>query len=209
MSADKVAATIHSPLFKIDSVDAILRLPSFTIYIMVLQICQYRVRRMSRLSQMLLNEQARRGLTDYKAAKEIGVLQQTYSSWKHGSVPRPNRYAAIAGWLGISPDMVRELAEEAGASTGSTKLPNIGAPLMGRGSATALTLDKLPIGFAKPEISGCYAVRIDGRNMWVNPNITPADGNTVILRSDGQGRIAQWPVEHDGEVHVVVLAEMI
>lgn len=164
---------------------------------------------MSRLSQMLLNEQAKRGLTDYKAAKEIGVLQQTYSSWKHGSVPRPNRYAAIAGWLHISADMVRELAEEAGVSSANTKLPNIGAPLMGRGSATALTLDKLPIGFAKPEISGCYAVRIDGRNMWVNPNITPADGNTVILRSDGQGRIAQWPVEHDGEVHVVVLAEMI
>jgi len=164
---------------------------------------------MSRLAQMIKNEQARRGATDYRAAQQIGVLQQTFSAWKSGSIPRPSKFEAVSQWLQISIDMMQELADEAKQSTGNTKLPDMGAPLLGRGTAAALTIDRFPIGHAKPSIEGCYAIRVDNRTLWVNPNITPAKGNTVVLRSNGTGSIAIWPAEHNGEVHVVVLAEMI
>lgn len=157
---------------------------------------------MSRLSQMLLNEQAKRGLTDYKAAKEIGVLQQTYSSWKHGSVPRPNRYAAIAGWLHISIDMARELCEEAVASTGSTKLPKLEPPVLGRVADRKegkFKFDSANAGSPGSRIpSSRYTVSVDtkvmepallvGTKAWLDPSVWPKVGNEVMVH--GKGGIA-------------------
>lgn len=160
---------------------------------------------MSRLSQMLLNEQAKRGLTDYRAAKEIGVLQQTYSSWKHGSVPRPNRYAAIAGWLHISIDMARELCEEAVASTGSTKLPRTVEQPAGRISDRKEGRFKFdPVstgsssGGSKRIPSSRYTVSVDtkvmepallvGTKAWLDPSVWPKVGNEVMVH--GKGGIA-------------------
>ncbi|WP_201269938.1 helix-turn-helix domain-containing protein [Sinorhizobium meliloti] len=161
---------------------------------------------MSRLSQMLLNEQAKRGLTDYKAAKEIGVLQQTYSSWKHGSVPRPNRYAAIAGWLHISIDMARELCEEAVASTGSTKLPRV-APVAEAGRVADRKEGKFKFDAASAGADGGsgsripssrYTVSVDtkvmepallvGTKAWLDPSVWPKVGNEVMVH--GKGGIA-------------------
>ncbi|UYE95828.1 hypothetical protein KNLIENLN_00015 [Sinorhizobium phage NV1.1.1] len=158
---------------------------------------------MSRLSQMLLNEQAKRGLTDYKAAKEIGVLQQTYSSWKHGSVPRPNRYAAIAGWLHISIDMARELCEEAVASTGNTKLPRV-APVAEAGRVADRKEGKFKFDPGSSGGSGSripssrYTVSVDTRVMepallvgtkaWLDPSVWPKVGNEVMVH--GKGGIA-------------------
>ncbi|UYE95783.1 hypothetical protein HAAEEKHM_00063 [Sinorhizobium phage AP-16-3] len=161
---------------------------------------------MSRLSQMLLNEQAKRGLTDYKAAKEIGVLQQTYSSWKHGSVPRPNRYAAIAGWLHISIDMARELCEEAVASTGSTKLPRV-APVAEAGRVADRKEGKFKFDAASSGAAGGsgsripssrYTVSVDtkvmepallvGTKAWLDPSVWPKVGNEVMVH--GKGGIA-------------------
>lgn len=157
---------------------------------------------MSRLSQMLLNEQAKRGLTDYKAAKEIGVLQQTYSSWKHGSVPRPNRYAAIAGWLHISIDMARELCEEAVASTGSTKLPRTVEQPKGRVADRKegkFKFDATNAGSPGSRIpSSRYTVSVDtkvmepallvGTKAWLDPSVWPKVGNEVMVH--GKGGIA-------------------
>ncbi|PDT86532.1 hypothetical protein CO676_02255 [Sinorhizobium sp. BJ1] len=145
---------------------------------------------------MLLNEQAKRGLTDYKAAKEIGVLQQTYSSWKHGSVPRPNRYAAIAGWLHISIDMARELCEEAVASTGNTKLPRVDQPA-GRISDRKEGRFKFdPVNTGSKRIpSSRYAISVDtkvmepallvGTKAWLDPAVWPQVGNEVIVHARG------------------------
>lgn len=164
---------------------------------------------MSRFSQMLASELKRREKSERELAREFGWSQQAFNTWLKGSVPRQQFYARIAKFLNVAIEDVEMLAKEATESTGSTKLPNLGAPMLGRGTASKVTLDKFPLGYAKPEIVGCYAIKVDGRNLWVNPNITPAAGNTVILRSEGHGRLAQWPVAHDGEVHVVVLAEMV
>ncbi|RVN04101.1 XRE family transcriptional regulator [Sinorhizobium meliloti] len=143
---------------------------------------------------MLLNEQAKRGLTDYRAAKEIGVLQQTYSSWKHGSVPRPNRYAAIAGWLHISIDMARELCEEAVASTGSTKLPKPEPPVLGRVSDRKEAKFKFePVGDRGRIPESRYAIDVAtnamepallyGTKAWLDPSTWPAVGNEVMVHS--------------------------
>lgn len=42
------------------------------------------------LANALRDERRRRGLSQEGAAKELGVLQQTYANWELGSVPRPS-----------------------------------------------------------------------------------------------------------------------
>ncbi|MDI7923382.1 XRE family transcriptional regulator [Ferirhizobium litorale] len=165
---------------------------------------------MSRLSQMLTNEQNRSGRTEREIASEFGWGQQTFNTWKKGSVPRPKMFAAIARFLKLNEEQVAELAEEALTSTGNTKLPDVGVAILAREAGGQLVFDE-PIGFAKPNIRGCYAVRVGGRHVWVNPKLRPVDGNEVVIRNGDEGRMATWPtaVEGDDEVHVVVLRETV
>jgi hypothetical protein len=114
----------------------------------------------------------------------------------------------ISNFLRIPVADVEMLVKEAASSTGNTKIPDMGSPVVGRGSPDSLTIDKFPFGYAKPQIAGCYAVRVDGRHYWINPLMTPAAGNTVLVRSGSEGRIDTWPCDGD-EVHVVVLSEMV
>ncbi len=164
----------------------------------------------TRLAQMLTNEQARSGMTEKEIAAKHGFSQQGLNTWKKGRAPRNVFYAGIADFLGITPEQVSELADEAKVSTGVTKLPDMGAPVMARGTSTALAIDKFASGYAQPAVSGTYAARVDGKMMWVNSRMKPADGNTVVVRGADTGRIATWPADlAEGEVaHVVVLAEL-
>jgi hypothetical protein len=120
-------------------------------------------------------------------------------------------YPALAAYLGISVDQIAELAEEAKISTGTTKLPNLGAPVMGSGTNNAIRIDQFASGYAMPAVGGTYAVRVDGKTMWVNPRLVPNKGNTVLVRNEGSARLATWPCKlADGEeVHVVSLAELV
>jgi hypothetical protein len=43
--------------------------------------------------------------------------------------------------------------------------------------------------------------------MWVNPHMTPANGNTVLVRDGDSGKLETWPCNAK-DAHVVVLAEM-
>lgn len=45
-----------------------------------------------------------KGVTPNEVAKAIGASQSTFSDWKHGSQPRPNRIKAIADYFGVSVD---------------------------------------------------------------------------------------------------------
>jgi len=165
----------------------------------------------TRLAQMLKHQQNKAGLTEKELAAKHGFSQQAFNSWKTGVAPRPKMYSAIAEFLAAKVEDVAMLAAEAKASAGTTKLPDMGAPVMARGTAGALEFDKFASGYAKPAVAGTYAIRVDGRHMWVNPRQRLADGNTVLVRSGGMGRVATWPVDLVyGEVaHVVVLAEMV
>jgi len=149
-------------------------------------------------------------MTESELGAKYGFSQQAFSSWKAGVVPRPKMYAGLAEFLRISVDQMSELADEAKASTGSTKLPDLGAPLMGRGSNDSIVIEQFTIGFAAPNISNCYAIRVDGHHLWIDPRITPVPGNTVLIRTKMRGALATWPVplQEGQEVHVVTLAEL-
>jgi transcriptional regulator with XRE-family HTH domain len=165
----------------------------------------------TRLAQMLANEQARSGMTEKEIANKYGFSQQGFNVWKKGVAPRNAMFAGIAEFLNITPEQVAELSAEARASSGTTKLPDIGAPIMARGTADAMAIDKFAGGYAMPSVNGTYAARVDGKMMWVNPRISPSDGNTVLVRTQDTGRIETWPcaVADGEEVHVVVLAELV
>lgn len=165
----------------------------------------------TRLAQMLKHQQNKSGLTEAELSAKYGFSQQAFNSWKTGVVPRPKMYSAIGAFLNASIDDVAMLAAEAKESSGTTKLPDMGAPVMARGTASSLAIDKYASGYAKPAVAGTYAARVDGRHMWVNPRLRPAEGNTVLVRGIDTGRIAMWPCAlEDGETaHVVVLAEMV
>lgn len=164
----------------------------------------------TRLAQMVVNEHNRSGMTERDLAAKYGFSQQALQTWKKGAVPRPVMYPALAAYLGVSVDQVAELAEEAKASTGSTKLPDLGAPVMGAGTPTTISIDQFASGYARPAVGGTYAIRVDGRMMWVNPRLSPAEGNTVVVRSGRAARLATWPCQltYGEEAHVVALAEL-
>lgn len=166
---------------------------------------------MSRLSQMIVSQQARAGLTESEISARYGFSQQAFNTWKKGSIPRPKVFAALAGFLNITTDELTDICKEASAGASTTKIPDLGAPVMGRGTASDVWIDKFAMGYAKPAYGGCYAVRIDGKYAWVNPRLTPTDGNSVFIRSKTSGRMSIWPCSlSDGEeAHVVILQEMV
>lgn len=163
---------------------------------------------MSRLSQMIVHELKSRGRSEPDIAREFGWGQPAFNTWKTGVIPRAQFHERLARFLRIDLAMLEDLVEEAKVSTGSTKIPDMGSPIKGRGPANSITMDEFPIGYGKPQTAGCYCVRVDGLLMWVNPHLTPAPGNTVLVVKDGSGRLEKWPAKVDGEAHVVVLAEM-
>lgn len=163
---------------------------------------------MSRLSQMLSAELKRRGKSERELAREFGWSQQAFNTWKSGGVPRQQFFVRLGDFLNISQTDLQMLIDEAKEGAGSTKLPNMGAPMMGRGSPQHITIDQFPFGYAKPQIEGTYAVRVDGRIYWANPNLTPVAGNLVLVREGNHGKLETWPCGGES-VHVIVLAEMI
>lgn len=163
----------------------------------------------TRLTKMLATAHLDSGMSETEIGARFGFSKQAFNNWKAGVAPRVQMYKPLAQFLCISPDQMKELADEAKLSTGTTKLPDMGAPVMGRGSGSTVMLDNFASGFAKPAVAGCYAVRVDGRHLWINPRLKPVDGNTVLVRADDVGRLMTWPVDVEGEVHVVVLAEMV
>ncbi|NTF69417.1 S24 family peptidase [Agrobacterium rhizogenes] len=148
---------------------------------------------------MLLNEQVTRGLTDREIAEKHNWLQQTFSRWKMGSLPRPHMFASIASFLQISTDMVRELVDEAKQSTGSTKLPKIGVFNTARVYGKVTDRKEGKYAFEafnqgrKRIPEGRYAIAIDtkvmepallvGTKAWIDPAIWPKPGNEVIVHA--------------------------
>lgn len=165
----------------------------------------------TRLAQMLVHQQNKTAMTEAELGAEYGWSQQSFWTWKNGSIPRNKMFPAIARFLQISIADLEELVDEAKISTGTTKLPNMGPPVMGRGTFADITMERFPSGYARPSVDGTYVVRVDGRNMWVSSTSKPTDGNTMLVRRDDAARLETWPVGlADGEeAHVVVLAEMV
>lgn len=66
----------------------------------------------TKLSELLIAEQTRRGWTDRECAAEIGTMQQTYNSWKNGRKPRAETHQSIARFLRMKVNKLRtEIAD--------------------------------------------------------------------------------------------------
>ncbi|WP_245422910.1 hypothetical protein [Rhizobium sp. S9] len=144
-------------------------------------------------------EQTKQGLTDREVAAKYDWLQQTFSRWKMGSLPRAHMFASIASFLNISPDMVRELVDEAAQSTGNTKLPVAFSGVRTYGKVTdrkdgKYVFEAFNQGRKRiPE--GRYAILIDtkvmepallvGTKAWLDPGSWPKPGNEVMVHAKG------------------------
>ncbi|NZD50499.1 hypothetical protein H0Z56_11950 [Rhizobium leguminosarum] len=150
---------------------------------------------------MLAAEQIKRGQTDREVAENHGWLQQTFSRWKLGSLPRQHMFASIAAFLGTDDAAVRELVMEAQESSSSTKLPSVAAfgPARVYGRVTdrkdgKYVFDAFNKG-RKRIPDGRYAIMIDtkimepalpvGTKAWLDPAIWPAPGNEVLAHAKG------------------------
>lgn len=152
----------------------------------------------TRLATLIAAEQMRRGLTEREAATLCGVLQQTFSAWKRGVVPRDNKRQTLSTFLGISLDELNAAAADAESEQTTAKLPRIGsfdhARQYGRlideaeGKWTFDTSRK-----AVPE--GRYSIQVDTRAMepalrvgtrvWADPAVTARIGDEVMVHVDG------------------------
>lgn len=62
------------------------------------------------LANAILAERSRRDQSQYEASVEIGTTQQSFGKWENGvSRPSDDHVAALAKYLGMTQDKVREL----------------------------------------------------------------------------------------------------
>lgn len=153
----------------------------------------------SRFAQMLAAEQIKRGLTDREVATQYDWVQQTFNRWKMGSLPRQHMFASIGAFLGISTEAVAELVEEAGQTTGNTKLAAAYGGVKIYGKVTDRKAGKYAFEAfnqgRKRIPEGRYAILIDtkvmepalpvGTKAWLDPAIWPKPGNEVMVHAKG------------------------
>lgn len=150
---------------------------------------------MSRLSQMLTHRQKQLGLTDRQVCEPRGWTQQTYSTWKRGTIPRLPVHKALAEFLRIDRTMLEELVDEARESTGNTKIP----VTLGRAPEYGKVSDRKTGKFrfaphndgrwVVPE--GRHSITIDtkvmepalpvGTKAWLDPAVYPKAGHEVLV----------------------------
>ncbi|MBY3434870.1 hypothetical protein [Rhizobium laguerreae] len=148
---------------------------------------------------MLATEQTKQGLTDREVADKYGWLQQTFSRWKMGSLPRQHMFASIASFLGVGTETVAELVDEASQSTGSTKLAAAYGSARVYGKVTDRKAGKYvfeAFNQGRKRIpEGRYAILVDtkvmepallvGTKAWVDPAVWPTAGNEVMVHAKG------------------------
>ncbi len=148
------------------------------------------------LAQMIAEEQVKKGLSEREAAAAMGVIQQTYSAWKRGVIPRDNKRQAVVDFLGISFERMQELVDQAAESIGATKLPRMGSFDLARQYGRVVDRKEGKYKFdtsrkAVPE--GRYAIAVDtkvmepalrvGTKAWIDPAVFSKPGDEVIVHT--------------------------
>ncbi len=148
----------------------------------------------TRLAQAIAAKQIELGLNERDAAAKCQVIQQTFSAWKRGVVPRDNKLAALTAFLGVSPEEMGRLVDEAGAELGATKLPRMGSFDTAReyGRLADRKEGKWRFDTSRTAIpSGRYAITMDTRAMepalrlgtraWADPGVFARVGDEVMV----------------------------
>ncbi len=191
----------------------------------------------SRFAKMLVDKQA--AMTDREVAEQYGWLQQTFSRWKMGSLPRPHMYESIASFLGVEVDTVRDAVDEARDNTKTTPKSLTATSVHGMIADRKEGKYRFPPPtFAGKNIPhGRYAILIDtkimepallaGTKAWLDTTVWPQPGNEVLVHAKNGmawiGRLvavadSNAEIERGGKtmtirdvraVHVIVLAERV
>lgn len=152
----------------------------------------------TRLATLISQEQIKRGMNERSAAEACGVIQQTFSAWKRGVVPRDNKLAAIASFLGITPEEMSKLVEEASTEATTAKLPRMGSFDHAReyGRLIDEAEGKWIFDTSRKAIpEGRYSIKVETRAMepalrqgarvWADPGVTARAGDEVMVHVDG------------------------
>ncbi|WP_202595634.1 hypothetical protein [Rhizobium leucaenae] len=178
-------------------------------------------------------------MTDREVAEQYGWLQQTFSRWKMGSLPRPHMYESIASFLGVEVDTVRDAVDEARDNTKTTPKSLTATSVHGMIADRKEGKYRFPPPtFAGKNIPhGRYAILIDtkimepallaGTKAWLDTTVWPQPGNEVLVHAKNGmawiGRLvavadSNAEIERGGKtmtirdvraVHVIVLAERV
>lgn len=148
----------------------------------------------TKLAAMISQEQIKRGMNERDAASECGVIQQTFSAWKRGVVPRDNKLAGVIKFLGISPETMTTLVDEAGHDTTKGKLARMGSFATTReyGKISDRKDGKWKFDTSRTSIpAGRYMVTMDtkcmepalrlGTRAWVDPAVFARVGDEVMV----------------------------
>lgn len=152
----------------------------------------------TRLAQMITAEQTRRGIYERVAAVECGVSQQTFGGWKGGNIPRSNKHAALANFLGISFSTMDELIEEAEITNASAKIPHLSTFDTAReyGRVVDRKEGKFKFDTARKAVpTGRYLISMEtncmepifrvGTRVWIDPAVITREGDEVIVHTAG------------------------
>lgn len=151
----------------------------------------------SRFASLLADRQRALRLTERAVAEKYGWVQQTYSSWKRGTLPRPDVRDALADFMDVPRKELDKLCEEAQERAA----PGIGvfdtAQQHGKVSDRKegkLKFEPIQHGYGVSYIPrGRYFVRIEtnvmepallyGTRAWIDPSVWPRPGNDVIVHA--------------------------
>ncbi len=163
------------------------------------------VKKKTRLALMLSDRQKALKLTDRAVGEKYGWMQQTYNSWKRGTIPRDDVRDGLADFLDVPRAEVDSLAEEAKARAGTA----LDMSTLDTVQEKAKISDRKEGKFKfEPALSGYgpnyvpygrYVVRVDtnvmepallyGCRVWVDSRPFPKPGNEVFVHS---GKGAAW-----------------
>ena len=169
------------------------------VYSRYLQICQdigcLMPPKKSRLAMLIAERQRSLGLIERAVAEKYGWVQQTYSTWKRGTIPRPDVRDALADFL----DMPRAELDSLCSEAQERAAPGIGvfdtAQPHGKVSDRKdgkFKFDQIQHGYGVSYIPrGRYAVRVEtnvmepallyGARVWADPAAWPRPGNDVFV----------------------------
>lgn len=94
----------------------------------------------------------RKGVSPSRVAKDIGAAASTFSDWKRGSTPRPNRIKDIADYFGVSVEYLMTGKEK------STPVPEDESAIDAALIAMLQTLPEDKIQRVKDFVSGLTAI---------------------------------------------------
>lgn len=151
------------------------------------------------LAQMLADKQEAVDATDREVAEIIGVMQQTYSTWKHGRVPGRAWHERICDFLDVSIDELKILMkEQKNAETQVLRLPDF-YKATEYGVVTSPEYGEFlfePVNAGRKRIpEGRYMVIVNTDVMepailnespcWIDISIWPAAGREVMVHKTG------------------------